>query len=190
MNPAIFDGSCYPETIRMALLNNSAFSQVTALAELRPVHTAFAWLHGNPKTIMDWQAELVSIPAPPFGEQARSLWMAVRTGETSPSIAGAITSRKPESTPQRNCGRNTGDTFSNPSDYGNCCLVSPGRSIEGGKNPPPFGSIVFHSNPQKYPPWWSRSASASTDAVGGRHDLDKSHPQSIRCQSRRSKAPG
>lgn len=58
------------------------------------------------------------------------------------------------------------------------------------KNPPPFGSIVFHSNPQKYPPWWSRSASASTDAVGGRHDLDKSHPQSIRCQSRRSKAPG
>ncbi|MGO9774972.1 MAG: M20/M25/M40 family metallo-hydrolase [Terracidiphilus sp.] len=81
MNPAIFDGSCYPETIRMALLNNSAFSQVTALAELRPVHTAFAWLHGNPKTIMDWQAELVSIPAPPFGEQARSLWMAVRFAE-------------------------------------------------------------------------------------------------------------
>jgi acetylornithine deacetylase/succinyl-diaminopimelate desuccinylase-like protein len=39
---------------------------------------AFAWLHGNPKTMMDWQAEMVSIPAPPFGEQARSEWMAAR----------------------------------------------------------------------------------------------------------------
>jgi acetylornithine deacetylase/succinyl-diaminopimelate desuccinylase-like protein len=65
----------------MALFHNSAFSRVTALAELRPVHAAFAWLHGNPKTIIDWQAELVSIPAPPFGEQARSLWMAARFTE-------------------------------------------------------------------------------------------------------------
>ena len=65
----------------MALLHNSAFARVTALAELRPVHAAFAWLHGNPKTIMDWQAELVAIPAPPFGEQARSLWMATRFAE-------------------------------------------------------------------------------------------------------------
>ncbi len=63
---------CYPETIRMAhSLPNSAFARVTALASQRPVHAAFAWLHGNPKTIMDWQAELVAIPAPPFGEAAR-----------------------------------------------------------------------------------------------------------------------
>jgi acetylornithine deacetylase/succinyl-diaminopimelate desuccinylase-like protein len=55
---------------------NSAFSRVTALAGQRPVHAAFAWLHGNPKRIMDWQAELVAIPAPPFGEQARSAWLA------------------------------------------------------------------------------------------------------------------
>jgi acetylornithine deacetylase/succinyl-diaminopimelate desuccinylase-like protein len=65
----------------MALFHNSAFSRVTALAELHPVHAAFAWLHGNPKTIMDWQAELVAIPAPPFGEQARSVWMAARFAE-------------------------------------------------------------------------------------------------------------
>jgi tripeptide aminopeptidase len=45
------------------------------------VHEAFAWLHGNPKTIMDWQAELVAIPAPPFGEQARSEWLAARFAE-------------------------------------------------------------------------------------------------------------
>jgi tripeptide aminopeptidase len=60
---------------------NSAFSRVAALATQRPVHEAFAWLHGNPKTIMDWQAELVAIPGPPFGEQARSAWMAARFTE-------------------------------------------------------------------------------------------------------------
>jgi len=45
------------------------------------VHAAFAWLHGNPKRIMDWQAALVAIPAPPFGEDARSAWMAQRFRE-------------------------------------------------------------------------------------------------------------
>jgi len=58
-----------------------AFSRVTALASLRPVHAAFAWLHGNPKTIMDWQIDLVTIPGPPFGEQARSVWLAARFAE-------------------------------------------------------------------------------------------------------------
>jgi tripeptide aminopeptidase len=61
--------------------NNSAFSRVTALAEQRPVHAAFAWLHGNPKTIMDWQAEMVVIPAPFSGEQARAEWLADRFAE-------------------------------------------------------------------------------------------------------------
>ncbi|MDR3727892.1 MAG: M20/M25/M40 family metallo-hydrolase [Terracidiphilus sp.] len=66
----------------MALISpNSAFSRVTALAAQRPVHAAFAWLHGNPKTIMDWQTGLVVIPGPPFGEQARSEWMATRFTE-------------------------------------------------------------------------------------------------------------
>ncbi|HEV2485856.1 MAG TPA: M20/M25/M40 family metallo-hydrolase [Terracidiphilus sp.] len=60
---------------------SSPFSRVTALAAQRPVHEAFAWLHGNPKTIMDWQAGLVAIPAPPFGEQARSEWLADRFAE-------------------------------------------------------------------------------------------------------------
>jgi len=56
----------------------SAFTRVTTLASQRPVHAAFAWLHGNPKRIMDWQVQMVAIPAPPFGEQARSGWMAAR----------------------------------------------------------------------------------------------------------------
>lgn len=59
----------------------SAFSRVTALAAVRAVHAAFAWLHGNPKTILDWQTEACSIPAPPFGEQARAAWLAERFAE-------------------------------------------------------------------------------------------------------------
>jgi acetylornithine deacetylase/succinyl-diaminopimelate desuccinylase-like protein len=60
---------------------SSAFSQVTALAAQRPIHAAFAWLHNNPKTILDWQIDLVSIPAPPFGEKARSEWLLARFTE-------------------------------------------------------------------------------------------------------------
>jgi acetylornithine deacetylase/succinyl-diaminopimelate desuccinylase-like protein len=66
----------------MALFTrNSAFTRVTAIAGLRRVHAAFAWLHGNPGRIMDWQAAVVAIPAPPFGEKARSDWMAGRFNE-------------------------------------------------------------------------------------------------------------
>ncbi len=59
----------------------SAFSRVTALAGKRPTHAAFAWLHGNPKKIMDWHAAVVGIPAPPFGEHARAQWIAERFAE-------------------------------------------------------------------------------------------------------------
>jgi acetylornithine deacetylase/succinyl-diaminopimelate desuccinylase-like protein len=58
--------------------HSSAFARVTALAAQRPVHAAFAWLRRNPKKIMDWQVELVAIPAPPFGERARAEWLAER----------------------------------------------------------------------------------------------------------------
>lgn len=60
---------------------SSAFSRITTLAAQRQVHAAFAWLHNNPKTLMDWQANLVAIPAPPFGEQERTKWMAARFTE-------------------------------------------------------------------------------------------------------------
>ena len=55
---------------------SSSLSRVTALAAQRPVHAALSWLHGNPQKIMGWQAEMVAIPAPPFGEQERSAWLA------------------------------------------------------------------------------------------------------------------
>lgn len=73
------DDACYAEVQVMAqFTQNSAFGCVTSLASRRPVHAAFAWLHRNPGLIMDWQSELVKIPAPPFGEKARSEWLAER----------------------------------------------------------------------------------------------------------------
>jgi tripeptide aminopeptidase len=62
-------------------ISRSPFSRVTALASKRAIHSAFAWLHGHAKTMLDWQTELCAIPAPPFGEQARSAWMAERFRE-------------------------------------------------------------------------------------------------------------
>jgi len=56
--------------------SGSAFSRVTALAEQRPLHEAFRWLHLNGQRMMRWQEEVVRIPAPPFGEALRSAWMA------------------------------------------------------------------------------------------------------------------
>jgi acetylornithine deacetylase/succinyl-diaminopimelate desuccinylase-like protein len=67
------------------LAHSSAFSRVTALAARRGVHAAFAWLHLNPKRIMDWQTELVQIPAPLNGEQARGEWIAKRFAEAGVS---------------------------------------------------------------------------------------------------------
>ncbi len=56
------------------LSRNTAFTRVTGIAARRPVHSAFTWLHTNPKKIMDWQAECVAIPAPLHGEQERAEW--------------------------------------------------------------------------------------------------------------------
>ena len=66
----------------MALLARSpAYSRVTAIAGQRPVHEAFRWLHLYTRQMLAVQAELARIPAPPFGEQERSAWMAERFGE-------------------------------------------------------------------------------------------------------------
>lgn len=61
--------------------STSGLSRITSIASRRFVHAAFAWLHGNPKTILDWQTNLCMIPAPPFGEAARSEWLTQRFEE-------------------------------------------------------------------------------------------------------------
>ncbi len=49
--------------------------EVARLAELRPVHAALAWLRAQEREIAERQVELARIPAPPFGEQARAVWL-------------------------------------------------------------------------------------------------------------------
>ncbi|WP_446743215.1 M20/M25/M40 family metallo-hydrolase [Silvibacterium acidisoli] len=56
----------------------SAFSRVSQIAADRRVHQAFQWLHINQQQILRWQAELVAVPAPPFGERVRAEWLAER----------------------------------------------------------------------------------------------------------------
>lgn len=60
---------------------NAFFARVTILAARRAVHAAFAWMHQNPKTILDWQIDLSRIPGAPFHEEKRSVWMAERFRE-------------------------------------------------------------------------------------------------------------
>jgi acetylornithine deacetylase/succinyl-diaminopimelate desuccinylase-like protein len=48
---------------------------VAALAELRSVHDGFAWFRANARRFDDWQLEVTAIPAPPWGEAARSNWL-------------------------------------------------------------------------------------------------------------------
>ena len=50
-------------------------ARLTALAEVR---SAFAWFLSKDEQLTHWQLELASIPAPPFGEQARSEWLLER----------------------------------------------------------------------------------------------------------------
>ena len=60
----------------MAILSrSSAFNRVTALAEQRSLHEAFRWLHLHGQQMLRWQLDLIAIPAPPFGEEARSRWI-------------------------------------------------------------------------------------------------------------------
>jgi acetylornithine deacetylase/succinyl-diaminopimelate desuccinylase-like protein len=56
--------------------SRSAQQQVARIAELRGVHDAFAWFRSHSRQLEDLQLELTSIAAPPWGEAARSEWLA------------------------------------------------------------------------------------------------------------------
>ena len=60
---------------------HSAFSRIGYLASLPRVHAAFQWFHLHERKTMQWQQELVSIAAPPFGEDRRAEWLAERFRE-------------------------------------------------------------------------------------------------------------
>jgi tripeptide aminopeptidase len=54
---------------------------IARLAADRRVHQAFQWLHLQELRIMQWQAEMVGVPAPPFGEKKRGEWLCERFRE-------------------------------------------------------------------------------------------------------------
>ncbi len=58
-----------------------ASASIARVAADRRVHQAFQWLHLQEQRIMQWQAEMVAVPAPPFGERARAEWLCQRFRE-------------------------------------------------------------------------------------------------------------
>jgi acetylornithine deacetylase/succinyl-diaminopimelate desuccinylase-like protein len=52
--------------------------EIARLAELRAVHAALLYLHNQEMEFRRWQMELAKVPAPPFGEAARSEWLRQR----------------------------------------------------------------------------------------------------------------
>ncbi len=52
--------------------------EIAHIAEMRGVHSAFIYLHNQETEFRRWQRELTEIPAPPFGEAARSEWLRSR----------------------------------------------------------------------------------------------------------------
>ena len=71
---------------------SSAQRRIARLAALTAVHRAFRWLHLHQPQLRQWQLELVSIPAPPFGESARAAWFLDRfqqLGLTNPHLDNA-----------------------------------------------------------------------------------------------------
>ncbi len=48
---------------------------VARVSEVRSVHAAFAWFRAHARELEDMQLEVTAIPAPPWGEAARSHWL-------------------------------------------------------------------------------------------------------------------
>jgi tripeptide aminopeptidase len=52
--------------------------EVVRLAALVEVRSVFAWLLSHESQISEWQLQVAQVPAPPFGEQARTGWLLER----------------------------------------------------------------------------------------------------------------
>lgn len=57
------------------ILAPSAFQIVGQLAALPAVHRAFQWFHLQEPKLREWHRQVVAIPAPSFGEEARAAWL-------------------------------------------------------------------------------------------------------------------
>ena len=91
----------------------SAQLRIARLATTSAVHRAFHWLHLHQPQLRQWQLELLRIPAPPFGEQARAAWFLDRfrqlglanphidaAGNTLAELPGASTQGSDPRTPE------------------------------------------------------------------------------------------
>ena len=59
----------------------SAQLRIARLAATPALHRAFRWFHLHQPQLRKWQLEMLRIPAPPFGEQARAAWFLERFHE-------------------------------------------------------------------------------------------------------------
>ena len=59
-------------------MTSPAQLRIVRLAASPAVHRAFHWLHLHQPQLRRWQLEMLRIPAPPFGEQARAAWFLER----------------------------------------------------------------------------------------------------------------
>ena len=59
-------------------LSTDRQQEIANLAGSPSVRSAYAWFLSEEARIAEWQLQLARIPAPPFGEQARSEWMLER----------------------------------------------------------------------------------------------------------------
>jgi tripeptide aminopeptidase len=90
-------------------LNTRAFTenenvQVTRIAQIRPVHSAFQWFRSHENELRRLQLEIVQVPAPPFGEAKRAEWLRdrfVKLGlqEVEIDRIGNVTGLRPGSDP-------------------------------------------------------------------------------------------
>lgn len=77
-----------------------AAASIAQIASDRRVHQAFQWLHLQEQRILQWQADLVAVPAPPFGEGPRAEWLCERFRELGlenphlDEVGNAIASRR------------------------------------------------------------------------------------------------
>src|SRR5205085_3979915 len=76
--------------------------RITDLAALPGVSSAVEWFREQERQIARWQMELAAIPAPPFGEAARSQWLAstfnaLRLSQVTEDALGNVTGLLPGS---------------------------------------------------------------------------------------------
>ena len=70
-------------SVSQSRASRSPQQQVTRIAELRNVHDAFAWFRSHARELEELQLQVTAIPAPPWGEAARSAWLTARFAELS-----------------------------------------------------------------------------------------------------------